>query len=496
MQMRQHTYISHAYIVARSRSRLERCNSMAPKGKYTRNRLAAAAAQSASDVRTDLPNTDALEALTCEYVHAPDETNAFADGSLRRAALLTFRWRLKTRTGHEEHATVTARTNHVAERGVPLPSHWRTAMQCLSLERLCEASAGKVDDPGISNVRCAMLGQAKEPQPPQGGVGEGRTVALQVDGARVVFILCACVLDGEWLCHRGTFVDGALADNPFQEQDLARKDIVAEAWDTSLTKRLRSAGSMNILRALVQDKDYAWCELVAVARYRAEEARGRLRGGPIDESVAREGFERNPWLWRPVASWASQSRVTFLWSWAARDGSHRSVFEHVRLDNVAQRAVPMPRGMNETDADLYLSLAAVAEMETKISKSPCRYLGLPIGDAYEPDPQMWPRTAIDQRKSHASVVYEWQYVAAGGARHTATCNVNHLLHNKRRVPMNPLRTCPSNLTFDAAFFEAVGANVREGVVFKGVAFESDRPEIVTQVPNEGVDVQREPVHGA
>ena len=128
-------------------SRLERYHSMAPKGKYTRDRLATAAAESASDARATLPNADALESLTCDYVHAPDETNAFVDGSLRRAALLTFRWRLKTRTGHEEHATVTARTNNVAERGVPLPSHWRTAMQSLNLERLCEASAGKVNDP-------------------------------------------------------------------------------------------------------------------------------------------------------------------------------------------------------------------------------------------------------------------------------------------------------------------------------------------------------------
>ncbi len=109
---------------------------------------------------------------------------------------------------------------------------------------------------------------------------------------------------------------------------------------------------------------------------------------------------------------------------------------------------------------------------------------------------MWPSTALEQRKSHASVVYEWQYVVVGGARHTATCNVTHLLHDKRRVPMNPLRTCPSGLTFDIAFFEAVGANVRDGIVFKGVAFETDRPEIVAQVPNEGLDIQREPVYNA
>jgi hypothetical protein len=170
---------------------------MAPKGKYTRSRLAAAAAQSASSARTDLPNSEALEALTCEYVHAPDETNANIDGSLRRGALLTFRWRLKTKAGQEERCDVTARTDNITERGVPLPPHWWTAMQCLSLERLCEASAANVDDPGISNVQCAVIGQAKETQPPSpDGVGEGRTVALQVDGVRVVFLLCAHVQDG------------------------------------------------------------------------------------------------------------------------------------------------------------------------------------------------------------------------------------------------------------------------------------------------------------
>ena len=109
---------------------------MAPKVKYTRNRLAAAAAESASDARATLPNADALESLTCDYVHAPDETNTNADGSLRRGANLTFRWRLKSKAGHEEHFDVIVRTNNVTEQGVPLPPHWRTAMQCLNLERV------------------------------------------------------------------------------------------------------------------------------------------------------------------------------------------------------------------------------------------------------------------------------------------------------------------------------------------------------------------------
>ena len=61
----------------------------------------------------------------------------------------------------------------------------------------------------------------------------------------------------------------------------------------------------------------------------------------------------------------------------------------------------------------------------------------------------------------------------------------------RRVPLNPLRICPCGLTF-----EAVGASVREGILFKGIAHESERPGILEQVPNEGLDVQHEPVHSA
>ena len=64
------------------------------------------------------------------------------------------------------------------------------------------------------------------------------------------------------------------------------------------------------------------------------------------------------------------------------------------------------------------------------------------------------------------------------------------------VPMNPLRTCPNGLTFDITFFQEVGASVREGILFKGVAFESDRPDILEQVPHEGLDVQQEPVYNA
>ena len=471
---------------------------MAPKGKHTRNSMAAHAADAAAKYKSQLADTGALEELTCEYIHVPDETDMQADGSLRWAARLTFRWCLKTRSGHEERYNTTARASNIPGQGVPFPPHWITAMQCQRLETLAEESAVKARDHGVSAVRCLALGQPKEPAAPADGTGAGKTVALQVGGSRVVFLMCAQVQDGQWLCHRGSFIGDALADNPFQEADLVLKDVISDAWDTSLTKRLRSTGSMNVLRALVKASNYAWCQLVAVARYRAEELRARLLGQRFDEDVATAGFERSPWRWRSTGDWASQAQIAILWCWTARDGSARRVFEHTRLDYVLdRRKIPIPRCMNETDVDRYTRLLAMADMETRTSKAPCQYLGLRIGETFEPDPQLWPLECLDERKSHALVAYEWQHVAVNGKRHTVACRMNKILRDGgRRIPMNPLRVPPSGLTLDVAFFTAVGANVREGIVFKGVAYESERPEILEQVPNDGLDVQHEPVYGA
>jgi len=217
----------------------------------------------------------------------------------------------------------------------------------------------------------------------------------------------------------------------------------------------------------------------------------------LDEDVAAAGFERNPWHWRSTGEWASQAQIAILWCWMARDGSEHRVFERARLDHILDKgSFPIPRCMNETDVDRYTRLLAAADMETRTSKAPCRYLGLRVGETFEPDPQLWPPEYIDERKSHALVVYEWQHVAANGKRHTVACRMNKILRDGgRRIPMNPLRVPPSGLTLDVAFFTAVGANVREGIVFKGVAYESERPEILEQVPNDGLDVQHEPVYG-
>ena len=142
-----------------------------------------------------------------------------------------------------------------------LPEHWRTAMQCLTLGARAEASKSDMRATGVSQVRCEVLGQAKHLEPPSCESEEpetGKIVALRMGESRVVFLLCAHVRADEWLCHRGSFVDGALAENPFQEKDLVPKDIVAEAWNANTSKRLRSDGQLNVLRRLVRSSDYSW----------------------------------------------------------------------------------------------------------------------------------------------------------------------------------------------------------------------------------------------
>jgi len=44
------------------------------------------------------------------------------------------------------------------------------------------------------------------------------------------------------------------------------------------------------------------------------------------------------------------------------------------------------------------------------------------------------------------------------------------------------------------FMQCVANNVLEGISYKGIAYEGDRPDIVEEVPNNGIDVQDEVAH--
>ena len=113
---------------------------MAPKKIYSNQRFAEIAAESAAKARATYPNSAPME-LTCE--HLPEFDTAFCrlGGHLRRDTPITFRWHAKC-AGYEATHDVIARCNHAAERGAPFPEHWRTAMQCLTLDARAEARVG------------------------------------------------------------------------------------------------------------------------------------------------------------------------------------------------------------------------------------------------------------------------------------------------------------------------------------------------------------------
>ena len=121
----------------------------------------------------------------------------------------------------------------------------------------------------------------------------------------------------------------------------------------------------------------------------------------------------------------------------------------------------------------------------------CRALKMSIKDA--PDPSNW-TISSDTNKTKTEVVYEWGHVLRNGEAHRATCCANDICYKGRRVPMNPLRSCPTNLQFSLEWMEAVASNVRAGIKYHGVTYESEKPDFVYDLPSGGIDIQHESCH--
>ena len=122
------------------------------------------------------------------------------------------------------------------------------------------------------------------------------------------------------------------------------------------------------------------------------------------------------------------------------------------------------------------------------------YLGIKIErDRYEGDPSKWPRSS---GRTKATIHYEWTNVfLRNGVAYRTVIEVHHLLHHSRGPPKGPLSsTAPSGLVFTIDYAEALGEAVHEGIEFKGIAYESEAPTLLKQLPNGGVDCQDEKVY--
>ena len=168
------------------------------------------------------------------------------------------------------------------------------------------------------------------------------------------------------------------------------KNIAAIAEDGAPKKRIRAHLRESELRKLAAAHPSKLHQLLAIAAYKAEEIRAEAEGRPLDDEAALAGFEPNPFRWDTEGR-QSQVEVSFLWTWQGRDGMVRRAFVFPILNNVFERQVPRPPGLDEADEDIYKRLVEAASLETKQRKAPCKYLGVQTSKGkFEPDPGKWP----------------------------------------------------------------------------------------------------------
>ena len=98
---------------------------MAPKARYTLERVAAIAEESVSKARANIGT--ALDVRSCGYV-----SHTACSPDMRRDTELTFRWSIQCRD-YEAHCEVVVRCDNAFRRGVPFPVHWETALSLIHI---------------------------------------------------------------------------------------------------------------------------------------------------------------------------------------------------------------------------------------------------------------------------------------------------------------------------------------------------------------------------
>ena len=197
---------------------------MPSKGAFTLERVQAFGAVAAEGARTRLADDGGptCDELTCEYRGVAVDDGAYdINGTLTNRSTIAYQWHVSV-GGHHEQSWVILRCDHAPERGVPFPNTWHTALRCSSLQTVADDAAKAARDEVGGIIDCKLLGAAKKTTLPEPSEHKpGATVLLAEDCPRMAFILCAQVDEGTWLCHRGSFEDGAMCKlDPLNERDL------------------------------------------------------------------------------------------------------------------------------------------------------------------------------------------------------------------------------------------------------------------------------------
>ncbi len=159
--------------------------------------------------------------LSCEYRGVATGNGGYdsALGITKRCTLI-YEWHAASES-FDERCLVNVQCDNAANQGVPFPACWQTALRCLDLHSVALAAAEAAREEVEGEVECRLLGMAKRTALAEHGENApGSTIVLD-EGTRMSYLLCAQVMDSTWLCHRGSFEDGAINEaEPLQESDL------------------------------------------------------------------------------------------------------------------------------------------------------------------------------------------------------------------------------------------------------------------------------------
>ena len=431
--------------------------------------------------------------LTCEYLGVPIGEGRFdAACAATTDASFAFEWRVKA-CGYEAAHVTTVRCDHLAGRGVSFPPGWHVALQNLDLDEYVAKEVERVIARSkVPNARCHLLGRAQRTCVADLQHTPGAFVVID----RVEHVLCAHIVDDEWFAHRGSF-DGEVfcEETPLRPQDLIHVRITTACMEPPRRKRIPTHLHVGQLRDFIGKKPCDFDVLVAVATYRAETIRSQRQTREIDLSAATRKFERNPFAWTEADSQLWNLVLVARWSWQTR-GAEREAFITVRLHKLRQRGLPGPPDIGDRDYRLWRDLEQVAASETTQRKAPCKYLGQRTGERFEPDPAKWNVIECpDGWKAHAKVWFEWLYVSQGSAPYRSSCRADDVVTSGRFVPWNPLSQISfTGLAVTKEFMKTVAVNTHPGVLFKGIVLESERADIKSQLPNDGIDIFHESVY--
>ena len=400
-----------------------------------------------------------------------------------------FRWRVDFGRFRGEAEVATELCN-IKKQGVPLPPGWKTALQLPDMiyiaDKAVKATGARS---GISDLTCTVLGT-----PRNDFVGNGivQTSVVQHEGASIDVLLCARINGDRWVCHRGRHGREEREEDPFPFDGFLECEAIPGAGLSagSADDLFPSDEDPTDLSKSAETDPQAWAEAVAVAEAKAAIAQSNAVDRVLfDPAQLTRSFENNPF------SWGVDSRrqdIFALWSWRAGDGVRRGLSRTLLQHVITRGLVTPPNDFADSDSELLRRLEDAADRASLNTKAPCAYLGLSIaGGRYEKNPKKWPSNKCPKsRKNLVKVTFEWRHVRRDDEPHRVDVRVDHAV--KHGIPYCPLSSsAPSNLVFSLGFLETVATSKREGIEFKGVCFESDRAEIVLQLPDAGVDIQAE-----